>query len=252
MARTTAEKRRENSPPAKGGSSPAKGGATPQRSTPIKGRKSKNAIRQKKAKDPGWYLCGKLHQGCIMSIQITNSTFRTDAFFQPLIEKIASDDEDEINQIGLLGAYGMRISLENASALTNGSNGYQRRAFVCVLDEDEANAETMLAKLQVIKRFLEQPENNRYDTRVFIEQPGWDLTPPEPAPLSKLDHVFQYREIVRIIGSLFDNVDATWAVNNQESADCFFTAGYIPFDAVADLGFPVQDVIPNGQAGVVN
>ena len=70
------------------------------------------------------------------------------------------------------------------------------------------------------------------------------MTPPYPAPLPKLDHFIQYREIVRIVNDLFENVDGSWAVNNRESADCFFTAGYIPFLAHEELGFPVDSVMP--------
>jgi hypothetical protein len=246
-------------PPAAKKSSPAKGSSSspgksdesiankafssPLRASPVKGRKNKKAIKQSKPIEPGWYLRATLYQGCVMCVQITTSNFGNDAYFHPLISKIASDDEDEINLIGLLGAYYMRISLTNPCALLNASNGYQRKAFLCVLDEDEATPEIMLSKLEVIKRFLEQPENNRYGTKVFIQQPGWDLTPPHPAPLPKLDHTLQYKEIVRIINDMFDNVDGNWAVNNRDSAGCFFTAGYIPFQASADLGFPLDAVM---------
>ena len=243
MANTKTNNSKQGAPPAKGSPNAPKA-PSPARSSPMKGRKSKNAIRQTKPLEPGWYLRSTLCQGCLMLIQITNSDFSNDAYTQPLIEKIATDDEDEINQIGLLGAYYMRKSLTNPAALLNSKNSYQRKVFVCVLDEDETSVDVMFSKLQVIKRFLELPENNRYGTKVFIQQPGWDLTPPDPAPLPKLDHFVQYREVVRIVNDLFDNVDGNWAINNRESADCFFTEGHIPFQAHADLGIPIEDVMP--------
>ena len=72
-----------------------------------------------------------------------------------------------------------------------------------------------------------------------------DLTPPAPAPLLKMDSYVQYREIVRIIKDLFDDVDGNWAANNLNDAMGFFTAGYIPFEAHGDLGFPLDTVEPN-------
>ena len=247
-ARKTAATKAGNSTPTKA----SNGANAKPRSSPAKGRRNKKAIKQVKPLEPGWCLRCTLYEGCIMGIQITTSNLTNDACFQPLVEKLLTDDEDEINQIGLLvGAYYMRVSLTNGNPLLNSGNGYQRRAFVCVLDEDEANSAAMLSKLQVVKRFLEQPENNRYGTKVFIREPGWDLTPPEPAPLPKLDHTFQFREIKRILESLFDDVGPDWAVSNRESADCFFTAGHIPFQAVADLGFPLDAVVPN-EPGVVS
>ena len=55
----------------KGDSSPAKGSngmgknTSPARSSPMKGRKSKKAIRQTKPLEPGWYLRSTLCQGCL-------------------------------------------------------------------------------------------------------------------------------------------------------------------------------------------
>ena len=99
--------------------------------------------------------------------------------------------------------------------------------------------------LKVIKECLEHEENNKYGTKVYIPEPGWDLTPPDPEPLKKLDTVIQYKEIVRVINELFENVDGNWAVNNPETAAAFFTESYIPFGAHADLGFLLDRVVAN-------
>ena len=47
---------------------------------------------------------------------------------------------------------------------------------------------------------------------------------------------------------LFENVDGNWAQDNMEAAMCFFTQGYIPFAAAADLGFPIDAVLPENGA----
>lgn len=227
-------------PPApKGGASPP---AKASRSSPVKNRKSKSLIKLTKLA-PGWYLRSRHVDGDIELIEICLSDLVNDAYSQPLIEKLSSGDEDEINQQGILGSFYRRVSLENGNGLLNVKNSYHRKFFVRVLDENETSAESRLECLKIIKRFLEQRENNRYGTAVHIQMPGWDLTPPEPSPLPKLDNYLQYGEIVKLIKDLFDNVDGTWAANNMESAMCFFTEGHIPFAAMADLGFPADSVM---------
>jgi hypothetical protein len=210
------------------------------RSSPLKGRKSKGDIKQTK-QAPGWYLRSRLTEGNLELIEITNGSYTTDAYFQQLIETLSSDEHDPVKDIGLMGAYYMRISLQRDEALLNAKNGYQRKAFLRILDEDETAPEKRFEALTVIKTFLEKPENNQYGTNVYIPK-LWDLTPSEPQPLPKLDHVLQYKEIIRIVRDLFDNVDSNWAVNNMESAELFFTEGYVPFQAHNDLGFPMEKV----------
>ncbi|CAB9525216.1 hypothetical protein SEMRO_1645_G288270.1 [Seminavis robusta] len=145
--------------------------------------------------------------------------------------------------LGLINGFRMRISLQNPGDLLNARNTFQRKAFVGVLDSDEESSEEhLLSILQTVQRWLQKPENNRYGTKVFIKQPGWNLTPPDPLPLRKIDHVLTYAEIVRLIGGLFDGVGNSWAVNNMEAASLFFTEGHIPFEAINDLGFPVGAV----------
>lgn len=208
-------------------------------------------IKKCKPKEPGWYIRASLYSGNMACFQITTSDFANDAFTQRLIEKLATDDQDDINQIGLLGAFYMRKSLSNSDPLLNSKNGYQRKTFVAALEEDECNAESLLSKVETIKRFLERPQNNRFGTKVFIQQPGWDLTPPDPAPLPKLDHILQYRQIALVLRILFDGVDGTWATSHRETADLFFTPGHIPFEAVADIGFPI-DAVMSIEPGISN
>ncbi|CAB9530291.1 hypothetical protein SEMRO_2820_G337880.1 [Seminavis robusta] len=109
--------------------------------------------------------------------------------------------------------------------------------------------EARLEALRVFKEFLEKRENNQYGTKVFIEQPGWDLTPLEGQDLRKMDHILQYSEIVRIIRDVFDNVGPNWAANdaNKADADAFLTPGLIPYAAHRDLGYPVELVVQEPQ-----
>ncbi|CAB9528285.1 expressed unknown protein [Seminavis robusta] len=188
-------------------------------------------------KDPaGWYLALEFHEGNLITIRVTQSDRRQDAFMQGLIEQIIGNgppgDDSGIDDLGLIDGFRMRISLENPAPLLNARNSFQRKVIVGVLDsEEEATEENLLSILQAVQRWLQKPENNRFGTRVFIREPGWNLTPPEPLPLRKIDHVLQYNEIVRLIGGLFDNVDSTWYPNNVEAASLFFTEGHIPFEA---------------------
>ena len=217
------------------------------RGSPLKHRKPTGEIQQTKL-PPGWHLHEILCEGHLTVIQITNSSMTQDAFSQPLTDALANREPtqqaDPIKDNGIVGSYFMRKSLEDGDPLMNAKNGYQRKAFVRVLDEDETSLAHRLQGLNVIKEFLERTENNRYGTRVYIPA-DWDLTPPEPNPLPKLDHFLQYREIVNVIKDIFDNVDGNWAVNNMESATAFFTEGHIPFAANTDIGFPMDLVIQN-------
>ena len=212
--------------------------------SPPNGRKSKADILKSKGAPAGWYLRSALLQGGVELITITTQTMVDDAFFQNLITKInEGQDNDPICQIGLIGAYFMRISLTNPNELINGKGKYQRRAFIRVLDEGEAGDDSRLAALRVIKEFLEQYNNNKYGTPVFILEPGWNITA-SLTELPKADHYLQYLEIVKIIKKMFDGVDNTWATENPAAAECYFTEGHIPFQAVHDLGFPESKVIP--------
>jgi len=73
----------------------------------------------------------------------------------------------------------------------------------------------------------------------------WDLTPPEPNSLPKLNHFMQHQEIVNVIKDIFDHVDGHWAVNNIKSVAIFFNEGHIPFATNTGLVFLIDIVIQN-------
>jgi hypothetical protein len=211
--------------------------------SPPNGRKSKAEILKSKEAPAGWYLRSALLQGGLELITITTQTMVDDAFFQNLITKInEGDDSDPICQLGFIGAYFMRISLNNPNQLINGKGKYQRRALIRVLDDGEEGDDSRLAALKVVKEFLEQYHNNKYGTPVFVLEPGWNMTA-SLTELPKTDHYLQYSEIVKIIKKIFDGVNNTWATDNPTAAECYFTAGHIPFQAMHDLGFPESKVM---------
>jgi hypothetical protein len=212
------------------------------------GRKSKKQIIENKLL-PGWYLRSILLDGGLELIFVTLSTFTNDAFLFPLIEHLEKhkpeDGVSPLKQIGLMGAFYMRVSLQNPDRLMNSKRDFQRKAFVRVLDQesDSSNA-SRLESLNVIKTFLEVGERNKFNTKVFIQNAGaWDLTPPGDGPLPKLDNFIQYDDIVKILHGMFDGIDANWAASNPDSVAPYFTAGHIPFAAHIQLGFPRADVM---------
>jgi hypothetical protein len=218
-------------------------GIKPPLGSPPNGRRSKADILKSKGSAPGWYLRSALLQGGLELIIITTQTMVDDAFFQNLITKInEGDDSGPIGQLGFLGAFVMRISLNNPNALLNAKSKYKRRAFIRVLDEGEEGDDDRLAALRVVKGFLEEYNNNKYGTPVFIQEPGWNMTA-SLQELPKVDNYLQYSEIVKIIKQMFEGVDSTWATNNATAAECYFTQGHIPFQAIQDLGFPDNKVM---------
>jgi hypothetical protein len=233
----------KKAPPNSGSPEKHNKGIKPPFGSPPNGRKSKADILKSKGSVPGWYLRSALLQGGLELIVITTQTMVDDAFFQNLIKKIdEGNDEGPIAQLGFLGAYFMRISLRNPNNLLNSKTKYNRRAFVRVLDEGEEGDDSRLSALKVVKGFLEEYNNNKYGTPVFILEPGWNMTA-SLQELPKLDHYLQYSEIVKIIKKMFDGVNGTWATENPTAADCYFTEGHIPFQAMQDLGFPENKVM---------
>jgi hypothetical protein len=222
------------------------GGSSGGAGTP-RGRKPKKDIRSNtKGLNSGWFLKAEMLCGLLELITITTSSGVEDAYFNPLVVALDTPNSDpnnipEILLQGLMGAFFMRISLTNTGRLMTIKKGaigqYQRKAFIRVVDEGEDTPSSRLTSLNVIKAFLEEERNNQYSTKVHIQEPGWDLT---NTPLRKLDNYLEYGGIVKIVKELFVNVDGNWAVNNMESAMCFFTAGHIPLAAHADLGFPLE------------
>ena len=215
------------------------------RSSPLKNRLSFKDIKNHRKKyPPGWYLRSILLDGNMELIYITLGDLINDAHYQPLIIAITNDSDPSIEGLNILGCFRLHRSLSDDSQLI-GKSGYARKVFVRLLDDNETTPESRKAGLQVIKAFLERPENNKYDTNVYIPS-SWDITPPPPASLRKVDYYLKYEETVKIIRLLFAGVDHHWASDNPISANAFFTAGYIPYQASTDLGFPEDKVVPIG------
>jgi hypothetical protein len=227
------------------------GAIKPSLVSPPRGRRTKAEIMRSRTIPPGWYIRSALVQGGLEVITITTNTMLDDAYFNNLIKEINEGPEDgPIRSLALLGAFGMRVSLANPEPLMNKKSAFQRKAFIRVLDEGEMDDDTRLAGLKVIKKFLEEPRNNLYKTQVYIEQPGWNITlgGKDMAPnkdMPKLDHFLQYAEIIKVINKIFENVNPNWASDpdNLSAAECYFTEGHIPFEAMKDLGFPVDKVV---------
>jgi hypothetical protein len=222
------------------------GGSNTSKWTPPKGRKSKSDIKPTPKGLPGWYLRSCLLDGGIEGIFITTASMTEDAYYDPLVKALLEPEgQGDIKSIGLLGAHYMRCSLTSTERLMNYRRGnrvgdYQRRVFIRVIDEGEESVEKRLEALKIVKAFLEHPDHNKYNTKVYIQEPGWDMsTGQEPR---KVDHFVEYKEIVKIIMALYNGVDAQWAQGNMEAANCYFTEGHIPFEAHAQLGFPIEAV----------
>jgi hypothetical protein len=226
--------------------------------TPPSGRKSRADILKSASvhgpKKAGWYLTSVLLQGFLELIFITKESMNADAFLHPLITALNKKYEGEmpavVTETGLVGSYRMRILLEDPDPLLSAGSEYPRRAFLRVHDGTEESAtKSRLASLNVIKLFLTDRDNFKWCKPVFIEEPGWDLTPVN-SPRPKLDHYLQYQEIVKII-TLTHGSDGKlgkdWGLNNPDAVHSYFSEGHIPFQAHADLGIPLDNVmqVPN-------
>ena len=123
---------------------PAKKGSPSKRGSPA-GRKSKKQVKQTKLA-PGWYLRSCLLQGNIEVIFITTSSLVDDAYYNTIVTKLSNpgdgEDASPITDIGLMGAYYMRVSLQIPNGLFNAKSSYQRKAFVRVLDDGEDDPES--------------------------------------------------------------------------------------------------------------
>jgi hypothetical protein len=65
----------------------------------------------------------------------------------------------------------------------------------------------------------------------------------ENGELLKLDNFLLYREILKVIRQVYLNVDENWAKENIEDAMCMFTEGYVPHQAMDDIGMPLEKVL---------
>jgi len=178
---------------------------------------------------------------------ITLSSLMDDAFVHNLIQLLENppvdddstplEEETAMLQMGLWGAARMRVSLTNPSTLSNIRTTYARKAFIQIIDPEEATEEHALEACKTFKRFFELQKNNKHGTKVFIRQPGWLLNVPNH-PLPKIDNYIIHSDIVAIVQDMFDGVDGNWAANNMEAAMAYFTEGHIPHSATWELGFP--------------
>jgi hypothetical protein len=234
--------------------SPAKaalGAKKPARATPPSGRKSRAQIlSSEKKRQYGWYIRSTLLEGGFELILITKNNFNEDAYVNNLVVGFAPKDGRQppsvIQEAGLLGAFRMRVSLDNPSPLLSGTSLYCRKAFLRLIEtREDSEDHSRLAALNSIRSFFKEPAQNKYNCPVIIENPGWDLTPPGDAPLPRLDHYLQYEEIIKIIHLTHDNVNANWAAlpENSEAVFSYFTKGHIPFAAHKDIGVSLSDVI---------
>ena len=212
--------------------------ATPSSAKPVApkwksppGRKSKKDCKRNKKK-PGWCLRYLRLHGNVGLIFFTQSDFVNDAFNKPIIDSISNEADDSLP---LCSAVTLRESLTNGDALTNVKDSYHRRAFLEILDDDDDD-EDCLSTLKTIKAFMEKKENNRFGTKVFIEEHSWNMNSKSTPP--KMDKCVVHDDIVAFINDCFD-ADKTpgWAEEHMEAAMCFFTEGHIPSEAVEQLGF---------------
>lgn len=227
--------------------------SSPARGSPVKGRKSKSEIRKKKKRLPfGWYIRSALVQGNFDVIFILRNDEVNDGYCHKTINDALKADLEPFVDLGVLGFFRMRTSLDNPNTLFNmdsAKSEYARRVLIRMLDDHETTEEERLAGLRRIKEFLDKRENNEYETPVFIEEDGWDLTPKLPSPLKRLDSYLLYEEIKKLIYRLFAGVNKSWAKYNPDSAACFFTPGYIPEQAAKDLGYDLALNHPDESVG---
>ena len=215
--------------------------------------------------ESGWYIQTRTLDGGLRMFLISLSSLTDDAFTHPLsrlLESSPAEEDDDtpppteeelaMLEMGLWGSARMRKSLTNPTPLSNEKSTFTRKAFIQIIDPEEATEEHALEACKKFKRFFQLKKNNNYGTKVFIRKPGWNLDVPG-APLPKLDNCIIHSDIVAIIKDMFDGVDGNWAANNLESAMAYFTEGHIPFEATYELGFPAdkcQDPGPAVMRGV--
>ena len=104
--------------------------------------------------------------------------------------------------------------------------------------------------LKVLKEFMETKQNNRFGTKVFIEEKTWLMN--AGGTLPKIDKYVVHEDIVAFIKDCFDDArNPGWAEGNMEAAMCYFTEGHVPATAVDELGFsptackePIADYTP--------
>ena len=234
-------KRAAVSPVKNAGAAKAKG--SPGKGFVLSGRRNKDDIKTSKL-PAGWHIRSVLVVGLMELIFITTSSLEDDAFTNNMVtvlDDASTPSSHPLKAIGLVGAFFMRVSLADDSPLCNRRNTHHRKAYLRVLDPGQDTDESRFASLQVIKTFLEAPENNKYSTAVHLSRSGWNLNVPDQ-PLPRLDSYLRCADIKAVIESLFTDHGPGWATADMDRALSIFTEGYIPFAAVADLGFPLDMV----------
>lgn len=165
------------------------------------GRKSGKNCRKSAKLPPGWYIRSCKVFGGIRLVYVTLSSLVDDAYIHTAVTKLSEVEQDgaednELFNYSLWGAADLRISLTNPNPLKNSRNGYTRKVFVQMMDPEDEPDEKGLELCNVFKHFFEQRANNKYETKVFIPEPGWNLDNPDPSvPLPKLDNFLVYKDI---------------------------------------------------------
>ena len=208
-------------------------------------RRNKEELKKTQPKSMGVYIYGCELQGNISAWYFTTNDVNQDSFTWPLGNTLSdTNSTNAICDIGCMGGFYRRRSLEDPRPLYNYKDKYMRKAWIVLLEtEEEDCSQEMLRIAQAFKTFWEHPDNNRYNIPVHIGS-DWNQTPPSPAPTPKLDHILQCKEAVKLIHRMYAGAGPTWYQHHQEEASLYFTEGHIPFDAVVDLGFPDEMCLP--------
>jgi hypothetical protein len=217
---------------------------SPGRARNMGNRRGAKEVKDAAPRAQGWYCNGCLLDGNLALVTLSDRNPGKDAYSKPLENEIGNKEStDPISQIGLIGPYNRRINLHDPRPLKNSHNDYTRKAYIVLMEPEEMTEEGLLAKVEHVKRFQETKKANTFGTKVFIPS-DWNLTPPEPAELPKLDHWLVYKDIVQLIRRLYAGAGNNWYQNNRDEADAYFSEGFIPFDASTDLGFPEHKCLP--------
>ena len=250
MTRTSGNNKSKEKEPAKGkatspskSDSPSPMAVTPSRGRVLAGLRTMEAMKNDRPRPAAWYLTASLLDGQLAYFTVSAADPGNDGYSQTIVEALALK-EHPLRDEGLFASLYMSQG-RNGAPLRNKKNDYMRKCFVILMKPEEHNSETLLSKLEVVKKFLELPENNRFGTKVVLNDPEheWDLTPPMDQPLPRLQDVVQYKEILKAIGMLFASVDRHWCENNEEAAWAYFHEGHVPLEAAANLGFPLDKVM---------
>lgn len=74
-----------------------------------------------------------------------------------------------------------------------------------------------------------------------MDENAFDLTP-MVGPLPKCQDFVMNEDIVRMIYTIYENVDRNWAGLHEEDAGNFFYGPNYPIVAISELGYPARAV----------